>query len=99
MSVYNGERFLREAVYSVLAQTFRDFEFLLIDDGSIDGTAAILDSFTDPRIVRLRNETNIGLTRSLNRGLEAARGDYIARMDGDDSSKPGRFAGQVAYLD
>lgn len=99
MSVYNGERFLREAIDSILAQTFGDFECILIDDGSTDGTAEMLDTYTDPRLVRLKNETNIGLTRSLNRGLEAAQGDYIARMDGDDVSESGRFAGQVAYLD
>ena len=75
MSVYNGARYLRDAVDSILGQTFTDFEFIIVDDGSTDETPAILNSYTDPRIVRLRNETNIGLTRSLNKGLVVARGE------------------------
>ena len=86
MSVYNGERYLREAVESILNQTFTDFEFIIIDDGSTDSSRAILASFDDPRIVLLQNETNIGLTRSLNEGLSLARGKYIARQDADDAS-------------
>lgn len=99
MSVYNGARYLREAVDSILDQSFGDFEFIIVDDGSSDGTPAILDSYADPRIVRLHNETNIGLTRSLNKGLAAARGEYVARQDADDISLPERLAKQVAYLD
>ena len=99
MSVYNGERYLREAVDSVLAQTFTDYEFVIVDDGSTDDTAAILDSYADPRIVRLTNERNIGLTESLNRGLSIAQGMYVARMDADDVSLPERFAKQVQFLD
>src|SRR5579884_342064 len=99
MSVYNDERHVRETIDSVLAQSFVDFEFLILDDGSTDGTASLLDSYIDPRIVRIQNATNIGLTRSLNRGLEEARGEYVARIDGDDIMEPGRLAAQVAYLD
>ncbi len=99
MSVYNGARYLREAIDSILAQTFTDFEFIIVDDGSTDETPAILDSYTDPRIVRLRNETNIGLTKSLNRGLAIARGEYVARQDADDVSFPERIQKQVAFLD
>jgi glycosyltransferase involved in cell wall biosynthesis len=99
MSVYNGEKYLRQAVDSILHQTFTDFEFIVIDDGSTDGTKAILDSYTDPRIVRLTNETNIGLTASLNRGLKIARGTYIARMDADDIGLPQRLRRQVQFLD
>lgn len=99
MSVYNGARYLREAVDSILGQSFGDFEFIIVDDGSSDETPAILDSYADPRIVRLHNETNIGLTRSLNKGLAAARGEYVARQDADDISLPERLAKQVAYLD
>lgn len=98
MSVYNGEKYLREAVESILNQTFRDFELIIIDDGSTDGTAAILDSYTDPRIVRLHNSQNIGLTRSLNRGLVVARGEFVARQDADDVSLPERLAIQIEYL-
>jgi glycosyltransferase involved in cell wall biosynthesis len=98
MAVYNGEHYLREAVDSILGQTFQDFEFIIVDDGSTDATPAILGSFTDPRLVRLRNQGNIGLTRSLNRGLAAARGEFIARMDADDVALPRRLEKQVEYL-
>ena len=81
MSVYNGEPYLREAVESVLNQTFGDFEFIIVDDCSEDASAEILESYDDPRIVRLYNPTNLGLTRSLNRGLEHAGGkSSLARM-------------------
>jgi glycosyltransferase involved in cell wall biosynthesis len=99
MAVYNGERYLREAVDSILGQTFQDFEFIIVEDGSADATPAILDGYTDPRLVRLRNQGNLGLTRSLNRGLATARGEYIARMDADDVSLPERLECQVAYLE
>lgn len=99
MSVYNGARYLREAMDSILNQTFTDFEFIVVDDGSTDETPAILDSYADPRVVRLHNETNIGLTRSLNRGLAVAKGEYVARQDADDVSLPERLQKQVAFLD
>lgn len=99
MSVHNGERFLQEAVGSILAQTWSDFEFIVVDDASTDRTPAILDALHDPRIVRLRNEANLGLTKSLNRGLQQARGRYIARLDADDLSEPQRLARQVEYLE
>jgi glycosyltransferase involved in cell wall biosynthesis len=98
-SVYNGAPYLRQSVQSILDQTFDDFEFVIIDDASRDRTPEILDRFRDPRIVRLRNERNLGLARSLNRGLEAARGQYIARHDADDWSHPQRLGEQAAYLD
>lgn len=101
MSVYNGERYLREAIDSILSQTFEDYEFIIIDDGSTDGTKPILAEYAarDRRIVLTRNETNVGLTHSLNKGLALARGQYVARMDADDISLPDRFARQVAFLD
>ena len=99
MSVYNGEKYLAEAIESILNQTFSDFEFIIIDDGSTDETEAILDGFHNSRIIRCKNEQNIGLTRSLNKGLEMARGEYIARMDADDVSFPKRLAKQVDFLD
>ncbi len=99
MAAFNAEQHLCEAVDSILAQTFVDFEFIIVDDGSTDGTATLLDSYSDARIVRLRNESNIGLTRSLNRGLAVAAGDYVARMDADDISAPERLQRQAAYLD
>jgi len=101
MPVYNGERYVREALESILAQTFTDYEFIIVDDGSTDGTPFILAEYArqDPRIVLLTNGANRGLVATLNRGLEAARGQYIARMDADDVSLPERLARQVAYLD
>ncbi|HMK34578.1 MAG TPA: glycosyltransferase [Desulfomonilaceae bacterium] len=98
MSVYNGKTFLAEAVSSVLSQTFRDFEFLIIDDGSTEPVTHLIESFRDERI-RIHTQNNIGLTRSLNRGLELARGDYVARMDADDVSLPGRLKAQAQTLD
>lgn len=101
MSVYNGERYLRAAIDSVLTQTFTDYELIVIDDASTDRSTAILAEYAarDARLVLLRNETNLGLTKSLNIGLQAARGWYIARQDADDISLPSRFSRQVQYLD
>jgi glycosyltransferase involved in cell wall biosynthesis len=99
MAVKDGERYLREAVDSILSQTFSDFEFIIVDDGSRDGTSQILDKYSDTRIVLLKNETSIGLTKSLNLGLEKAKGEYVARMDADDISLPHRLATQVSFLD
>lgn len=99
MSVYNGQRYVAEAVESILAQTFIDFEFILIDDGSTDRSKALLESYAnrDPRI-RLISQANKGLTKTLNEGLGLARGEFIARMDADDVSLPDRFEKQVAFL-
>lgn len=99
MSVYNGELYLREAIDSILNQTFNDFEFLIIDDASTDSTPEILCSYHDPRIRIIRNTENLGLTKSLNKGLKLAKGEYIARMDADDISLPERFDKQVDFLD
>ena len=99
MSVYNGERFLSEAVESILNQTFYDFEFIIINDGSTDGTAKILQTYHDKRIKIVRSPDNIGLTKSLNEGLKLARGKYIARQDADDISLPKRLERQISYLE
>jgi hypothetical protein len=100
MAVYNGEAYLGEAIESILQQRFPDFELLIINDGSTDNSAALLEAYRrrDPRIT-LWHQENQGLTRSLRRGVEHARGRYIARMDADDVSMPTRFARQVALLD
>lgn len=82
----------------MLKQTFTDFEFIIIDDGSSDGSRAILESQQDDRIVLLKNEGNRGLVYTLQRGLEVATGRYIARMDGDDVSLPDRLSKQVDYM-
>lgn len=99
MPVYNGEKYVQQSIKSLVAQTFMDFELIIVDDGSTDGTAAILDSFTDSRIKRLSNPTNMGLVVSLNRGIAQARGKYIARQDADDLSFVGRLVAQVDYLE
>ena len=99
MSVYNGEKHLHEAIDSILNQTCKDFEFLIINDGSTDRTAHILQNYNDPRIKIINNEENMGLVKSLNKGLSMARGEYIARMDADDISLPERIAKQVQYMD
>jgi hypothetical protein len=99
MSVYNGERYLREAVESILNQTSTDFEFIIVDDGSTDSTQSILESYDDPRLLLARNQENIGLTRSLNKGLALAQGEYVARMDADDIAMPYRFEKQIAFLE
>jgi GT2 family glycosyltransferase len=99
MSVYNGAKYLREAVDSVLAQTFSAFELIIVDDGSTDGTMEILGSYSDPRIRLIRNDRNLGLAAARNRAFAAARGEFIAIHDADDASVPERLAVQVAYLD
>lgn len=99
MPVYNGERYLREAIESILTQTFTDFEFIIIDDGSTDNTWNILREYQDSRIQLIRNEKNIGLTKSLNKAISMSKGTYIARMDADDISYPERFDKQVNFLD
>jgi glycosyltransferase involved in cell wall biosynthesis len=99
MCVHNGERYLREAIDSILGQTCTDFEFIITDDGSADGTPDIIRSYTDSRIRFIANDDNIGLTRSLNRAIREARGEYIARQDADDVSLPARFAEQLAFME
>lgn len=95
MSVYNGAPFLSEAIESILNQTIEDFEFLIIDDASTDDSLNLIQSFKDPRIRVIQNSENLGLTRSLNKGLKAAQGKYIARMDADDISFSVRFEKQL----
>jgi glycosyltransferase involved in cell wall biosynthesis len=101
MPVYNTETFLRPAVESILNQTYRDFEFIIVDDQSRDRCPEILRAYArrDQRIRLLRNPTNLKLSRTLNRAIEASRGEYLVRMDSDDVSEPDRIAKQVAYLD
>jgi glycosyltransferase involved in cell wall biosynthesis len=98
MPVYNGERYLREAIDSILSQTFRDFEFLIINDGSTDGSVGIINSYTDSRIRLVNNETNLGRCAAPNKGLDLAKGEYLARMDCDDISLPTRLEKQVDFL-
>ncbi len=99
MPVYNGERYLREAIDSILKQTYTAFEFLIINDGSTDNSVAIIKSYDDPRITLIHNEGNLKLIATLNKGLDLARGKYIARMDCDDISLPERLERQVEFME
>jgi len=99
MPVYNAERYLREAIDSILGQTFTDFEFIIIDDGSTDGSPEIISQYKDKRIKLVRKARNEGLVSALNLGIELASGKYIARMDADDIALPQRLEKQVAFLD
>jgi glycosyltransferase involved in cell wall biosynthesis len=100
MSVHNEDDFLVRAIDSILNQTFRNFEFIIIDDGSTnERTQAILRSIRDERVLLVRNEKNIGLTRCLNRGLELAHRKYVARMDADDVSDPKRLECQLRFME
>ncbi|MFV0186645.1 glycosyltransferase [Empedobacter falsenii] len=97
LPVYNGELYLKDAISSILNQTFNDFEFIIINDGSTDNSLNIINSFDDNRIV-LIDQQNQGLAKSLNNGLKKAKGKYIARMDADDIALPNRFERQIQYL-
>ena len=99
MAVYNGEKYLREAIDSILNQTYTNFEFLIVNDGSIDLTEDIILSYSDNRIRYIKNETNLKLIASLNKGLDLAIGKYIARMDADDISLPERLEKQVDFME
>ena len=98
LPVYNGERYLREAIDSVLAQTYRDFELWVCNDGSTDGTVAIIDSYTDPRVRRVDNPHNMGLVATLNRAFAMVDSPFIARMDDDDLWEPDKLERQMALL-
>ena len=99
LPVYNCEKYIYEAVDSILNQTFTDFELLIVDDFSTDSTVLILESFKDSRIQLFKKEKNTGYTNSLNYAISIAKGEYIARMDGDDICLPQRFEKQVNFLD
>lgn len=98
MPVYNREKYLREAIDSILSQTFTDFEFLIVDDGSTDNSLEIVNSYPDSRIRLIRNLANLGISESLNIGLSESLGDYVARMDSDDISLPNRLQKQIEFL-
>ena len=99
MPVYNGEQFLDKSIKSVLNQTFNNFEYIIINDGSTDDSLKIIESYEDSRIKIINFSKNMGITAALNNGLNAAKGDYIARQDQDDISHPERFSLQVEYLE
>jgi glycosyltransferase involved in cell wall biosynthesis len=101
MSTYNDEAYICTSVESILNQSYDDFEFVIVDDGSTDATPQILEDYAkrDSRVVILQNERNLGAVPSLNKGLKYCHGRYLARQDGDDFSDPERFAKQIEFLD
>jgi glycosyltransferase involved in cell wall biosynthesis len=100
MSVYNAEEYLREAVESILNQTYQNFEFIIVDDCSKDNSLAILKEYEKhyTSIKLISNSENLGLTKNLNRAIAESKGEYIARMDADDISEPNRFERQIEYF-
>jgi glycosyltransferase involved in cell wall biosynthesis len=98
MSVYNGEKYVEDAIKSILNQTYKNWELIIIDDGSSDSTKQVINRFKDDRIKYLYHQ-NMGLTKSLNRGIEKSVGKYIARIDADDRALPSRLEKQVVFLE
>jgi len=99
MPVYNVAPYIEESINSILQQSYTDFEFIIIDDGSTDGTLEKIYSFQDSRIKVIAHQTNMGLVASLNEGISISSGKYIARMDGDDYSLPRRLERQVSFME
>lgn len=98
MTVRNAERFVSEAIESMLGQTFGDFEFIIVDNASTDRTRDIINSYSDRRIILIENKEDLGQTRSLNAGISKCRSELIARMDADDISLPNRLEEQYSFL-
>lgn len=98
MSVYNGMPYLKDSVESILKQSYKNFEFIIVDDSSTDDTYAYLTTIQDKRIKLVKNNKNLGLSASLNRALKISKGTYIARMDADDISDPQRLSKQISFL-
>ncbi|EKE02185.1 MAG: glycosyl transferase family 2 [uncultured bacterium] len=99
MSVYNAEKYLKDSIQSILSQTYKNFEFLIIDDGSTDKSVEIIETFKDARIKLIKNKENLGVSLSRNKALNMAAGEYIVTMDADDISLPKRIAKQVKFMD
>ncbi|MBE0641940.1 MAG: glycosyltransferase [Bacteroidales bacterium] len=98
MPVYNGERYLRESISSILNQSFHDFELIIVNDGSQDGTAGLVSRYTDPRIRFIDRKENLGVVHSRNEALDAARGDFLAFFDADDIAHPEKFSIQMDFM-
>ena len=99
MPAYNAEKYIGESIDSILNQTYGDFEFIIINDGSRDSTKEIILSYSDNRIVYLENEINSGIVVTLNKGLKYATGEYIARMDADDIAVAERLEKQIEFME
>src|SRR5690606_29827801 len=98
MPVYNGEKYIKEAIRNILCQTFSNFELVIIDDGSTDSSIEIIQSIKDRRIRFLKNEKNQGIAYTRNVGLKEAKGEFLAWMDCDDLVEPNRLEIQINYL-
>ncbi|SFE26232.1 Glycosyltransferase involved in cell wall bisynthesis [Chitinophaga sp. CF118] len=99
MAMYNGEKYVSDAVVSILNQSYPNFELLIIDDGSTDNSLSIIEAISDPRIRILKNESNCGLYKTRNRGIEEARGTYFAILDCDDIAYPERLSAPLTFLE
>ena len=99
LPAYNDEKYIAEAITSILSQNVSDFELLILNDASIDDTEKVVLSFSDKRIKYIKNEKNLGLSENLNKGMRLAKGLYFARMDGDDICLPGRLEKQLRVLE
>ncbi len=99
MPAYNAQRFIKESIESILNQTYKDFELIIIDDGSTDQTREVIETYTDKRIIYSKNNENKGIAYTTNRGIEIASGDYIALLDDDDIAEPNRLELQINYLE
>ena len=98
MSVYNGMPYLKEAVKSILNQSYKNLEFIIVDDASTDESWRYLKRLRDKRLKLIKNNKNLGLAASLNKALKVTKGDYIVRMDADDISHPNRLEIQLAFM-
>jgi glycosyltransferase involved in cell wall biosynthesis len=98
MPAYNAELYISEAIESILSQSFKDFEFIIINDGSTDRTEELILSYNDSRIRYVKNQNNIKLVASLNKGIKLAKGEFLTRMDADDISLPDRLITQVNFM-
>ena len=99
MPVYNCENYLHEAIKSILEQTYTDFEFIIINDGSEDNSEDIILSYADPRIIYIKNDKNMKIVKTLNKGISLSRGKYIARMDADDICYRDRLEKQLSFME
>lgn len=99
MAVYNASQFLKEAIDSILSQSYKNYELIIVNDCCIDNSVQIIQSYNDSRIRLIHNEANIGLAASLNKGIALSKGKYIIRMDDDDLCHPGRFEKQIKYME
>ncbi len=99
MPVFNAERYLRDSLVSILNQTYKNMEVIIVDDECTDASMEIINAFNDPRITIIRNAKNLGLAACLNKAIQSSKGSFLARMDADDSARPERIAKQVEFLE